>query len=177
MPKGAGRRREEMIRCRCRSPVLIALLLSLCLAACAGRPPLDMAGVDESLTIQGTLGDVEGARNRRVFWGGVIVNTANLKDATQIEVLAYPLDRGGRPQDSARPYGRFLAVRDGYLETGVYAQGRLLTVVGPVTGTRKGKVGEAPYTYPLVAAEQLHLWPKEPDYSEPRFHIGIGVIF
>jgi outer membrane lipoprotein len=157
---------------------LFSLLLpALLVAGCAVRPPLDTAGVDEGVSIQSALSDPEGTRNRKVLWGGVIVHTTNLKDSTQIEVLAYPVGRDGRPDPAASPLGRFLALRSGYLETGVYAPGRLLTVVGPITEVRKGQIGEAPYTYPVLATDRLHLWPKEPGYVEPRFQIGIGVIF
>jgi outer membrane lipoprotein len=162
---------------RTEARLLSLLLIVLVVVACAARPPVDVAGVDESITVRDARSDPDGTRNRRVLWGGVIVHVANLKDETQIEVLAYPLDRSGRPDTSSGPSGRFLAIRSGYLETGVYAQGRLLTLVGPLAGTRQGKIGEAPYTYPVVMADQLHLWPREAGYAEPRFHFGIGVIF
>lgn len=156
---------------------LLFWFLAAFLAACAARSPLDTLAVDQSVTLEGALADPDAARNRTVQWGGRIVNTVNLQDTTQIEVLAYPLDRSGRPDPDAAPLGRFLAVRSGYLEAAVYAPGRLLTLVGPVTGTRRGKIGDAEYTYAVVSAEQIHLWPVDERRDEPRFHFGVGVVF
>ncbi|MBI5446848.1 MAG: Slp family lipoprotein [Deltaproteobacteria bacterium] len=150
-----------------------ALSLSI-LASCAGRVPLDTAGVDESLTVNQAAADPEGVKGRKVEWGGVVISSTNLKDATQIEVLSYPLDSGGKPDVSAAPLGRFLALRAGYLETAVFAPGRVVTLVGPVAGARLGKIGETEYSYPTVSAEQIHLWPVQQPYTEPRVHLGFG---
>jgi len=155
-------------------------LLGIALAACATGPNLDTTGVDPTVTPARAATDINAARNQRVQWGGVIVQTRNLKDITQLEVLGYPVDSKGRPQRNQAPQHRFLALHSGYLETADYAPGRMVTVVGTVTGTEEGKVGEARYVYPAVNAEQIYLWPRESDYSgrsDPTFHIGVGVIF
>ncbi len=115
-----------------------------------------------------------------VLWGGVVVNATNLEDRTRLEIVGYPLDEySQRPQTDAEPQGRFLAYREGYLETAEYGRGRRVTVRGEITGSERGRIGEAPYTYPAVAAEQLELWPerREQGNSRPRFHFGIGVLF
>ena len=112
-------------------------------------------------------------------WGGVIVAIRNLPQRTQLEVLSYPLDRTGEPDQSATPQGRFLLIQPGYLEPVDYAAGRLITTVGAVDRIEHGQVGEADYTYPVVDAAQLHLWPKETPYYPQRdsnVHFGIGVI-
>ncbi|HKJ89162.1 MAG TPA: Slp family lipoprotein, partial [Gammaproteobacteria bacterium] len=76
------------------------------------------------------------------------------------------------------PQGRFLAVNEGYLETADYAPGRRVTLTGPVTGLKKGLIGKATYTYPVVKVDDIQLWRKEQRYRpEPGFHFGIGVIF
>jgi outer membrane lipoprotein len=155
-------------------PVLTGLLL----IACATPPPLDTNGVDPALTPSKALVDIEAARNHRVHWGGVIVQSKNLKDTTQIEVLAYPLDKSGIPNTEAEPQARVLVMQAGYLETADYRQGRLVSVVGAIAGIREGAVGEAQYSYPVVNALQLHLWPKQ---TKPRtgtdVHFGIGIIY
>jgi outer membrane lipoprotein len=51
-----------------------------------------------------------------------------------------------------------------------------VTVVGTVSETRDGKIGEARYVYPVLTATRVHLWPKESaQSSEPRVHFGIGI--
>jgi outer membrane lipoprotein len=160
-----------------RSAILSAalcLLAALLSGACA--TPFEAGQADTTLTPLQAAAEIDAARQRNVAWGGVIVATRNLRDSTEIEVLAYPLDRQNRPDASAKPTGRFIGIQPGYLETADYAAGRQITLVGTVTATRAGVVGEARYVYPLVSISRLHLWPKEPPASnEPRFHFGIGV--
>jgi outer membrane lipoprotein len=157
-----------------RTPLL--LLVALALGACAGGPKFVTDDVDTSLTPQQALKEQALQQGKRVLWGGMIINSTNLKEQTRIEVLAYPLDSDHSPQTGKAPYGRFLLFRDGYLETVDYAPGRLISVVGRFDGSRRGKVDQSEYIYPVVQAEQLHLWSKG-GKGNPRFHFGIGVVF
>lgn len=150
------------------------------LGACASTPKFDLEGVNRELTPARAAANIDTARNQRALWGGVIVASRNLKEATQLEVLGYPLGRNNRPQQDESPQHRFLVTHPGYLETADYAAGRLLTAVGTVAETQEGKVGEARYVYPVLKASQLHLWPRETSparSSEPQIHFGVGVIF
>ncbi len=157
----------------------LSLLLPLCLllAACASGPRFDTEGVDRSLTPTRAAAEADKLGAVPVLWGGVVIASANLEAATQIEVLAYPLDGEQRPDTSRPPLGRFLILKAGYLETAVYAPGRLLTVRGTLAGTREGRIGETRYTYPVVQPEHLYLWPQDEAIPETRLHFGIGIIF
>ena len=161
-----------MIRLAWITAVLAAL------SACAGNP-LKLEGVTTELTPNAALSQIDSTRGRKVAWGGMIIHGRNQKDVTEIEVLGYPLDDTGRPDPNAAPQHRFLVVRDGYLETADYRTGRYISVVGTVEGVRQGTVGEAPYTYPVVRAQQLHLWPTDTGRTDsgPRFGVGVGIIF
>jgi outer membrane lipoprotein len=118
-------------------------------------------------------------RDSRVIWGGMIVATRNLTEFTELEVLGYPLEGSQRPATNRSPHGRFLVRKPGYLEEVDYAQGRHVTVTGTLGENVDGHVGEAPYVYPVVQATELHLWPEahRAPAGQPRFHIGVGVIF
>jgi outer membrane lipoprotein len=155
-----------------------SLLLAGTLAVLGGcaTAPLDIGAADRHVTPRAATENVAAVRDRTVAWGGVIVVTKNLKDSTQIEIVSYPLDDSNRPRTDATPTGRFLAMQSGYLETADYAPGRIVTVVGKVTETRTGTVGEAPYVYPVVAATNVHLWPRpRTERPDTTFHFGIGV--
>jgi outer membrane lipoprotein len=150
------------------------------MSACATAPPLDVSGIDRDLTTVEALARPEAARGRRVLWGGVIVGSRNLATGTELEVLSYPLTRAGKPDRNRDPLRRFILVSPGYLEPVDYAPGRLISAVGQLRGMREGSVGETPYTYPVLAAEQVHLWPPEAARrTDPSVHfgVGIGVIF
>jgi len=153
-------------------PLMVLLFL---LTACASGPDFNTMGVDPLLTPRGVTAKPQPATGKSVQWGGTIVSTANLKNSTQIEVLAYPLDSNGRPNTDGAAQGRFILERAGYLEPASYAAGRQVTVVGTVSGTRTGRVGEADYVYPVVAAKQLHLWPQGQSLGGTSTIFGIGV--
>jgi outer membrane lipoprotein len=72
-----------------------------------------------------------------------------------------PLSKNGRPQDTDDSPGRFIAVVPDFLDPKVYSDDRRLTVTGRLQGTETDKVGEFPYTYPIVQAEHYYLWPRE----------------
>lgn len=150
-------------------------LIALLLGACAGSPSYDRYGADGTLTPQLVASRPQLATGRQVLWGGVILKTVNLKDRTQVEVLAYPLDSNERPKIDSVPLGRFIFEKPGYLEPASYASQRQITVVGKVAGTLSGKVGDSPYNFPLVTAGQHTLWPRYRGDIRSDIHIGIGV--
>jgi outer membrane lipoprotein len=157
---------------------LALIITAALLQACATTPAFDTSGIDLAITPQQAAARADSLAGSRVLWGGVIIASTNLKDASQLEILAYPLTSNQHPDIDQPPLGRFLARKDGYLETADYSQGRLITLSGTLHNTREGRIGESEYTYPLVQMDQSHLWPRtrrtEP---ETRFHFGIGVIF
>lgn len=163
---------------RHRLAVSLVVLL-LVLAGCANKPRFETTGVDTDTTPQAAARDLGSVQGREVLWGGVIVSTSNLSDATQIEVLAYPLDKRQRPITERGPTGRFIARKPGYLESADYAPGRLITVRGQVEESLVGKVGDASYTYPVIDLADSQLWDREPsgsEFSRPRVNFGIGVM-
>jgi outer membrane lipoprotein len=154
---------------------LLAIGLLL-LTACATTPPLDSSGIDTALTPAQAGNDPAGLKGSRVLWGGMIIAAENLETQTQIEILAYPLDTKQRPDTSAQPYGRFLARRDGYLETADLDNGRLITLTGRLEGTTQAMIGESRYTYPVVQVSEYHLWRRGDEASGSQVHFGLGVI-
>lgn len=161
-----------------RVVVLLLLPVLIMLGGCATGPRYETRQVELGLVPLQVAANPQPYLGHRVLWGGPIVVTRNLPDYTEIEVLGYPLDRAQRPLTRREPQGRFLLRQAGYLEEIDYARGRLVTVTGVLAPAATGRIGEAPYTYPVVLAEELHLWPPaQRELAEPRFHIGIGVIF
>ena len=154
-----------------------AATVLLLLTACAAEPRFDTSQTMLSVTPDQAVTEMDRLEGTRVLWGGVIVASRNREATTLLEVLGYPLNDRQRPISDAKPQRRFLAIKQGYLETADFAQGRWITLTGPLTGTRRGQVGEADYTYPVVRIEDIQLWPQEQRPREPRFHFGIGVIF
>ncbi len=155
---------------------LYLLPIALLLSACASAPEFDAEKTAAPITVAQAVSTPDSHKGKQVLWGGAIINSTNLKNETRLEVLAYPLDSDNYPQTGKPAYGRFLLLKQGYLETVDYAPGRLITVSGTLDGVQKSKLDESVYTYPLLRAEKIHLWSKN-GKSETQFHFGIGVMF
>ncbi len=98
---------------------------------------------------------------RQVRWGGKLIETENRENATWLTVLASSLSKDGEPDLSDDSGGRFIAIVPEFLDPTVYAADRKVTVTGTLRRTETRKVGEFPYTYPVVEAQAWYLWPKE----------------
>ena len=144
------------------------------LAACATQPPIDATNARAEWSPVDAANAPRSA-GQDVLWGGMIVAVDNLADSSEIEVLAYPLDKKQRPMLKAPTQGRFIAVLPGYVERFDFPEGRFLTLRGSVAGMREALIDERPYLYPVVATDDVHLWPENFQNSGPRFSIGIGV--
>jgi len=151
---------------------------SIILASCASGPQFPTEQVNTSLQPKQAAQSSETLVGERVIWGGVVLATRNLEKTSELEVLAYPLDEfNQKPETGDSPLGRFLVSLSGYLETADYGKGRLVTVTGRFSEIEQGKVGQAPYTYPVIEAADMYLWPRDSGVRGPNFRFGVGVIF
>ena len=141
----------------------LAALLS---AGCASAPFPDdtLRGVDRALTLNALRASPAAHRGARVILGGQIIATMPKPGATEIDVLSRRLRDGGAPEGGDRSDGRFLVRTAKFLDPAIYAPGRRLTVLGTVTGAEERPIGTVPYTYVVVEAERLKLWPKEENW-------------
>ncbi len=158
---------------RLTAPLL--LLAALAATGCASTNCVAPTG-DANVT-PAAVSTAGGHTGELVRWGGTITSARNLEDSTELEVIAYPLDRCGQPRTNAEPIGRFVVVQKGYLETAEYQPGRAVTVSGLISGVRAGSVGDAPYRFALLQSRDLMLVPEQQafgGYTRPFMSIGIG---
>ncbi len=94
-----------------------------------------------------------------VRWGGQILRITNHPHQSEIELLAYPLDQLGYPQINRAGLGRFIANISGFIDPNLYDAERLFTVVGTISATQMGKIGDYDYRYPVINVAKHHLWP------------------
>lgn len=141
--------------------VVVLLLLSIGLAACASQVPLairaPLADVPDVQSARLAKAEMIGTRVR---WGGVIALLENRQQDTWIEIVDRPLDSNGRPVDSDKSGGRFIARIPGFLDPATYARDRELTVTGLLAASITRAVGDYPYRYPVVAVDSYYLWAK-----------------
>jgi outer membrane lipoprotein len=148
-------------------PVLLGFLLAGCVAA---FPESALRSVDQSLTLAELRRAPAAHLNVRVMLGGEVLATRPRVGETEIEVLGRRLGASGAPQVSDQSEGRFLVRSREFLDPAVFAAGRRITVLGTVTGTEERQIGDLPYRYPVIAAEQIRLWAREVVTPSPYYH-------
>jgi outer membrane lipoprotein len=150
-------------------------LACLALASCATPAFKD---VDAAIAI--VPADVQQSADRytgaEVVWGGRIIAVENREQTTEVEIVAYPLDRDQQPMPDAPTVGRFILVLPGFVEPYDYPAGRHLSVHGIVAGTRIGRVDAHDYLYPMLRAREVTVWPWGFMFDKkPRVSLGVGV--
>ena len=163
---------KKHFRCPC---ALIVALSWLTLASCATPAFKDVTNVVALLPT-----DVQQSADRsngaEVVWGGRIISMENRETTTEVEVIAYPLDRDQQPIPEAPTVGRFILVLPGFVAPFGYPVGRHLSVRGVISGTRSGHVEEHEYVFPLLLASEVTVWPWGFMFDKkPRVSLGVGV--
>ncbi len=147
----------------------LALITALLITGCASTtPPAVRQPLPENIPLRAVQADPARFRGRLVRWGGEIIAVQNGRKESWVEILARPLESGGRPRGSAAAEGRFRVRIAGFLDPAEYREKSSLTVVGRVLGAETRAVGNYPYRYPLVAADTYHLWP--PRQPQRHYH-------
>jgi len=117
--------------------------------------------VDKKVTFSELIKEPAAYQGKVVLLGGVVVKTINKEEGTLLEVYQTWLNSEGRPTDTDRSEGRFLALYEGYLDSQIYKQGRQVTVAGTVQGEKVQLLGEIEYHYPYLIVKEIHLWKEE----------------
>jgi outer membrane lipoprotein len=141
---------------------LLAIILVSVLFAAGCGPVISKSlrdQVDNNLTFSEVSKFPDAHKGAVVVWAGVIIEAKNTREGTLLEILQRQADFFGAPEEADRTEGRFLALYPSYLDVAVYSKGREVTVGGEVHGRRVMPLGEIQYTYPLVLAKEIYLWP------------------
>lgn len=155
---------------------LVLVLCLLALFATAGcAPPFPKESLDrvnKNISFRELKGEPDKFKGTWVMLGGMIISSRNTKEGAHIEILQKPLNTDGRPLQTDLTEGRFLVQSETFLDSAVYHEGRLVTVVAEVLGHKELPLDDIMYSYPLLIVRDLHLWGPS---QGPRFFFGIGV--
>lgn len=136
----------------------VAALVAVALSGCVTVPD---AIKGTSPTPQQDLARVMNAPQlyvgQEARFGGKVIDVKNEQGKTRLEIAAVPLDSAARPVLGEPSRGRIYADVSGFLDP-VDFRGQLVTVVGPITGTADGKVGDTPYKYMVMQANGYKRW-------------------
>lgn len=109
------------------------------------------------------------AQGQKARWGGLIVGVENKPDKTFIELAHFPLNHYGKPGTSGETSGRFKVQIDGFVDPIVFEEGRSATFLGTIIAPTMGMVGEQPYIYPTIVADDYHMWRDRDVYHMDTF--------
>ena len=137
---------------------LILLLLPSCVYVISKEVRRE---VTKDLNLREVIKAPDAYKGKVVLWGGVIIESKNLKKDTRVVVLQKDLNRWGRPKESDESQGRFIVFHPGYLDTAIYRRGREITVAGEVIGQKVLPIDEVEYSYPVLSPREIHLWREE----------------
>lgn len=147
-----------------RRIILVAAIWSLCLALTStGCHPISKSvreEADQDLPFAALRHDPDKYRGTTVLLGGTIVRTEDRQKETLVEVHQKRLGMYSEPRKEGETGGRFLVVYPGLLDPSIYREGRRITVGGEVVGkeVKKPNDSEEDYLYPVVRAQDIHLW-------------------
>ena len=96
---------------------------------------------------------------RTVMVGGTVIRAKRTEAETEVEVLQLPNEKDGPlSDDRLRSEGRFLAVREQFLDPASLPQGTPITVIGTVKGETTRPLDESDYTYPVLEVKHIIDW-------------------
>lgn len=96
---------------------------------------------------------------RTVMVGGTVIRAKRTGTETEVEVLQLPTEKDGPfSDDRLRSEGRFLAVREAFLDPASLPQGTPITVIGTVKGETTRALDESDYTYPILEVKHIIDW-------------------
>ena len=137
----------------------ILMVFLLLLSACAHPISKEFRNqVDPAVSLNQILQSPNQYLGKKVVLGGTIVETRNLKNVTEIEVVEKYLNSSGYPKFGYESRGRFVFRKKGYLESETFAKGRILTGGGTLVATKPGKIEHTEYEFPVIEVEELKLW-------------------
>ncbi len=140
------------------------LILFLCLSSCFPFSPELRRQIDPTLTLTNIKKDPTIYKGRKVLLGGVIIETKNKPEETILLIRQAELDLGKRPKNLDQTAGRFMVKYKGFLDPEIYQSGREITVIGEIEGKEVLPIGETFYSYPIIIAQEIKLWPKRTEY-------------
>lgn len=143
----------------------LILLGVLALSGCASLPD-DLSVPDSQALLPFTEAGTAQIAQQTVLWGGEIAAVSNLTAGSRVEVVQFRLDSRGRPVKSDESGGRFRIETERFVDPAIYAPGRLVTARGTFSARQSDKVGEHPYTFPVLDTDRIHLWPEIKDPPE-----------
>ena len=132
--------------------------------------------VDRSIPFHDVAVAPDSYRGNLVVLGGEVLRAKRLKNGTQIELLQLPLDKQERPiLDRQQSHGRFVAIRQEFLDPATLVKGTMMTIVGELSRAKTEYLDDGEYRYPVLDVRHLHIWPAPSSRDQVRPYPGFSL--
>ncbi len=154
---------------------IVSLFLIILAAACAPVISKGLRSKAAHVPFEVVRRDPLRYMGQTFIWGGTIANVTHAVEGSYLEVVQNPLDSRDEVKETDVSHGRFLVLSKTFLDPLLYKRGRVVSVAGVLSGTRQGKIGGLNYLYPVLSAEEMHLFSERrtPAFV-PSISIGVG---
>jgi len=156
------------------------MIMALLVSGCAVANVQDVSLVDSLASPAVVRENFSYYQGRMVQWGGVIVGISRGPSVTSLDILSYPLQNNGNPDERHTATGRFLIELPPSTATGSYQSGRYVSVVGTIKNEVISRIGQAEQRLPVLVDAHIHLWDRnrrEEQRVRPVLGFGVGVRF
>lgn len=162
-----------------RNPIVCLLILVLCTSCAHVISQVYRESAVQDVPFRKILQSPSAFIGKIFILGGMIAETRNIQEGTEIEVVQTPLDRFGYLIDRDVSEGRFLVITQKQLDPLIYKEGRYITFAGILIGSRTKPLGNIEFDYPLFEVKELHLWKNrgyyrhyyyDPYYYDPFYY-------
>ncbi|MGL4195432.1 MAG: Slp family lipoprotein [Edwardsiella piscicida] len=158
------------IKMKCIAGVAAALLLAGCVSVPASVRGTSPTPQQNFVAVHNAPDLYVGQESR---FGGTVVSVTNKTEASYLEIAVMPLDSGARPILGQPVLGRILAKSSVFLDP-INFNRQLVTVVGPLTGSVEGKIGQTPYNFVTMDINGYQRWQVDQQVIMPPQPIGPG---
>lgn len=148
--------------------VLIIVVVGSTLAGCSAKPVLPVA--EPNPPVAAVQENIEAYKNTPITWGGVILETNNGEEQSEVLIITKRLESSTRPIEGDQTLGRFIAKIDGFLDPAIYSKDREMSVHGVIIGQETRKVDDFEYTYPVVQVSEHQLWEVRVEYYNNGYY-------
>jgi outer membrane lipoprotein len=146
----------------------VLIVVAVSLASCAPKISKRLQEqANTSVSFAEVLREPDAYHGQVMILGGYILQTEIDPGGSVITVLQAPLGFRLEPKSRDLSQGRFLVKTAEFLDPELYDKGRKVTAAGKLTGVETKPLDNDVYAYPVIATEELYLWPKLKPYPIP----------
>ena len=141
-------------------PLVLALVV---FTGCAiGFSNKALKEINPDVKISDIFDDPYGVNGETILFGGTIMSITSYVGKTSMEIRQLELDPKFVPMLNSRSEGVIVAKFSTFLPQDVYRPGRLITIIGRVTGVEEQRFGPVSHNYPMVdvVEHQLRISPE-----------------